>query len=318
MGGAEEETCIPSLEKLRECLLDRSQPIAKRTHSAFFLRTLGTGEAVNAVGEALMVSVDSSLLRHELAYILAGQMQNEGACETLEKVLSDSCDDCMVRHEAAEALGAIGAERSVPILERFANDPTPEVSQTCQLALDLIEWRRKQGVTALKRDSDWGSLDESDPNPYLSVDPAPSGGAEEVGGVADEEPHAMGERLRDKSRTLFERYRAMFSLRNRGGQESALELTSAFRDEDNALFKHEVAYVLGQMQHPATVKALGTVLADLNEHEMVRHEAAEALGAIGGEEAKRLLKAFMDDDSKAVKESCEVALDTMDYWASQA
>ena len=62
-------------------------------------------------------------------------------------------------------------------------------------------------MTALKRDSDWGSLDESDPNPYLSVDPAPSGGAEEVGGVADEEPHAMGERLRDKSRTLFERYR---------------------------------------------------------------------------------------------------------------
>lgn len=32
-------------------------------------------------------------------------------------------------HQAAEALGAIGAERSVPLLERFAKDPTPEVSQ---------------------------------------------------------------------------------------------------------------------------------------------------------------------------------------------
>lgn len=34
----------------------------------------------------------------------------------------------------------------------------------------------------------------------------------------------------------------------------------------------QVAYVLGQMQHPATVTALGTVLADLGEHQMVRHE----------------------------------------------
>lgn len=32
----------------------------------------------------------------------------------------------------------------------------------------------------------------------------------------------------------------MFSLRNRGGEESALELASAMMDEDNALFKHEV------------------------------------------------------------------------------
>lgn len=66
--------------------------------------------------------------------------------------------------------------------------------------------------------------------------------------------------------------RAMFSLRNRGGEAAALELASAFDGEDNSLFKHEVAYVLGQMQHPATVSALGKVLADLEEHQMVRHE----------------------------------------------
>lgn len=72
------------------------------------------------------------------------------------------------------------------------------------------------------------------------------------------------------------------------------------------------------MQHPATVPALGVVLADLGEHQMVRHEAAEALGAIGGEEAENLLKTFMEDDVVAVKESCEVALDTMDYWSARA
>lgn len=29
----------------------------------------------------------------------AGQMQNDSACETLEKVLGNTSDDCMVRHE---------------------------------------------------------------------------------------------------------------------------------------------------------------------------------------------------------------------------
>ena len=51
MEGTDEGRGIPPLEKLRDCLLDRNQPIAKRTHSAFFLRTLGTTEAVNVVGE---------------------------------------------------------------------------------------------------------------------------------------------------------------------------------------------------------------------------------------------------------------------------
>jgi HEAT repeat protein len=35
--------------------------------------------------------------------------------------------------QAAEALGAIGAQRSVALLEQFAQDPAPEVSQTCQV-----------------------------------------------------------------------------------------------------------------------------------------------------------------------------------------
>ena len=52
MGGEPgEKSEVPPLQELRACLLDRTQPIAKRTHSAFFLRTLGSPEAVSAVGE---------------------------------------------------------------------------------------------------------------------------------------------------------------------------------------------------------------------------------------------------------------------------
>lgn len=43
----------------------------------------------------------------------------------------------------------------------------------------------------------------------------------------------------------------------------------------------QVAYVLGQMQQPAAVKALGNVLADLNEHQMVRHEVSHCKAVRG-------------------------------------
>lgn len=75
--------------------------------------------------------------------------------------------------------------------------------QTCQLALDLIAWRRKQGIDK-KQGGDEFSRGIEDANPYLSVDPAPSGGA-------DDDTKAMGDRLRDKSACLFERYRCRFA-----------------------------------------------------------------------------------------------------------
>lgn len=44
---------FPPTENLRKCLLDQSQPMGKRTRAAFFLRTLGTPPAVEAVCEGL-------------------------------------------------------------------------------------------------------------------------------------------------------------------------------------------------------------------------------------------------------------------------
>ena len=44
----------------------------------------------------------------------------------------------MVRHEAAEAMGAIGNRNSREILNRFLNDPSIEVAESCEVALDLL------------------------------------------------------------------------------------------------------------------------------------------------------------------------------------
>ena len=49
---------------------------------------------------------------------------------------------------------------------------------------------------------------------------------------------------------------------------------------------------------------------------MVRHEAAEALGAIGTADAVARLEAFADSDAVMLRESCQVALDAADYWAA--
>ena len=81
--------------------------------------------------------------------------------------------------------------------------------------------------------------------------------------------------LNDQSLPLFDRYQAMFSLRNNGSKAAVLALTTAFADP-SPLFRHEVAYVLGQLQHAVSVPALKARIEDPAEHEMVRHEAAGA------------------------------------------
>ena len=46
---------------------------------------------------------------------------------------------------------------------------------------------------------------------------------------------------------------------------------------------------------------------------MVRHECAEALGAIATDDAMKVLEQFVKDKETVVKESCEVALDMCEY-----
>ena len=50
---------------------------------------------------------------------------------------------------------------------------------------------------------------------------------------------------------------------------------------------------------------------------MVRHEAAEALGAIGDRVAMATLEEYVNDESVVVAESCEVAIDLLDYVSSK-
>jgi len=284
-----------AVEKIGKVLVDQTRPMKERFRALFTLRNIGGEFAIKCIEKCFDDS--SALLKHECAYCL-GQMQDPLAVPKLESILSEISEEPVVRHEAAEALAAIGLKSSIQILKQYLSDPSQEVAETCQLAVQKMEQGR------LINDSD-------SQNPYESVDPAPPLAKTDYKTIDDLERILLNEK-----ESLFKRYRAMFSLRNMKTDASALALAKGLKC-GTALYRHEIAYVLGQMQMESTVKQLSESLFDQNEHEMVRHECAEALGSIATEECFEILNRFAKDDKRIVRESCEVALDMCDYENSQ-
>ncbi len=143
---------------------------------------------------------------------------------------------------------------------------------------------------------------------FDSVDPAPPSNDIRVASLRNT--------ICNEDEKMFQRMRALFALRNIGGKDSVEALAAAF-SSDSALLKHEIAYVMGQMQDSHAVPHLIDRLADADEDVMVRHEAAEALGAIGDRTALSVLEEYVNDDEVVVAESCEVALDLLEWVASK-
>jgi deoxyhypusine monooxygenase len=289
-------------------------------------------EIVNLLCDQVFVKDHGSLLRHEFAYVL-GQMQTTYACRTLEELLLNDDDCVMVRHEAAEALGAIGSPSSKHALEVTRDKyrgVLDELSDTCLLALNRIDYVSMSGGEGTDAGPSFNNVGCACMLPaFSSVDPvAPDPNhvalsTEELGDIllglrgiknndSDDDATAVV--------SLMERYRAMFSLRNRGGIEAVVQLCRTLtEDTSSPLLRHEVAFVLGQLQHPASVPALEESLSRPQEHTMVRHESAEALGAIDGtiddwNRIEKILLTYQQDSNQAVAESCVVALDAADYW----
>uniref|UniRef100_G3NBC6 Deoxyhypusine hydroxylase n=1 Tax=Gasterosteus aculeatus TaxID=69293 RepID=G3NBC6_GASAC len=289
-------TSVEQIAAVGQVLTDPGIDLTRRFRALFTLKNLGLGaEAIEWISKAF--TDESALLKHELAYCL-GQMQDRHAIPTLTAVLRDTQQEPMVRHEAGEALGAIGDAVVLDLLKEYSQDPVIEVAETCQLAVRRLEWLQTAGVKELDGS---GSTDQ---NPYQSVDPAPPAVTKSVS--------ELRSILLDEHLPLFERYRAMFALRNLGTEMAVLALGDGLQCS-SALFRHEIGYVLGQIQHPAAVPALCAALERSGENPMVRHEAAEALGSIGKEECLAVLQQYLGDGERIVKESCEVALDMLEY-----
>jgi len=292
-----------TIGKLSSLLVDTSLPLKLRFRILFTLKSLDrqgqqqTEQASLKVVEAICAGFKdtSALLKHECAYCL-GQMGNEHAIVKLIDVLNNTQEDPMVRHEAGEALGAMGCfdnSNVIGALTTNSQNPRAEIAETCQIALDRLAWLRK-------------NVSDESSSSYSTIDPAPP---LQTQTNIDELKKIL---LDEKNYSLFDRYRAMFTLRNIGTDEAVLAICEGFQ-ASSALFRHEVAFVLGQLQSICSISSLSNQLAKLNENYMVRHECAETLGSIGTDECRRILEYYLNDQERVVRESCEIALDISDY-----
>lgn len=153
-------------KSLSDCLLDNSgkTPLHERFRALFTLKAVASEQAVEVIASGESVQRErrgmypwiligifpnmnvgfadpSALLKHELAYVL-GQIGRPSAIPHLEKVLidADGFQGEMVRHEAAEALGALSSLQSLDLLKKYKADESRSVRETCEIAVAKIEW----------------------------------------------------------------------------------------------------------------------------------------------------------------------------------
>jgi len=97
-----------------------------------------------------------------------------------------------------------------------------EVRETVDIAVNFIKWRMEDAADETNMPMACACMTKK----YDSTDPAPPHPAHE--GMGYEE---LGGIVRDEGRELWERYRAMFSLRNLGGREAAKVLGKALVED---------------------------------------------------------------------------------------
>jgi HEAT repeat protein len=97
-----------------------------------------------------------------------------------------------------------------------------------------------------------------------------------------------------------------------GGEDKIPHIAKILKNDDNELVRHEAAFALGQMSYSSAIPPLAD--ATLNDPSMfVRHEAAIALGVVGSKEAKETLEKALNDPEQPVVESAVVALSNIEF-----
>ena len=290
---------------------------------------------------------DSTLFRHECCYLL-GQMgaDEKTPTEVKQRIYASLCnvlknfeeEDEVTRHEAAEGLAAVFNYLEGDGSNEFTRDGLVELLTTYSKVDEQnnadAETNRDQDANG--NDGSSAAKDNNDNGKHFSTRPLAETCEIAIQGLQKEKykmcacqfssyDPAMGDPaateadipkytaiLADGSKTLYERYVAMFTLRNLRAVD--ILARSLLEDETSAVLRHEICFILGQIEEEAAVTGLIKALANKQDHAMVRHEAAIALGSIGSEEAKVALREWTQDTEPMVAESCLVALDTIAYW----
>lgn len=297
------------VDSIGSLLVEKNEALARRFRSLFTLKNIGTNDCIDYINQALK-DEPSVLLKHELCYCM-GQISNPYSIGYLINVLNDLKEDAIVRHESGEALANLASLvddqmrcQITNALKKHQNDNDTLVAQTCELALKKIKWD-------LSASEDEKSKAYS--TNFTTYDPAPA--LAYYSGINELESILM-----DPKSSLFNKYRALFQLRNIGNDQCVHLLGKVLLhyqlDLKMSLMNHEIGYIFGQLANPLSVKYLKKIADCSKCHEVVRHEAIEALGSIGTDESIAILKNHLNDESQIVKESCQVGLDMIDYYTS--
>lgn len=248
--------------------------IVTRMDALFWAKHFNTEETVMALINGL--KHPSVLLKHEIAYVLGQMSWPDQSHPVLIKLLNDKTEHPMVRHEAGEALTALGVptDEVFAALEQNKEDECTPVRETVELALEGL--RRKREKIAQNRN-------QTEAAPFKSKDPVNGDQSQQDVNFID----SLSAKLRDQTGScLWDRYKALFTLRNiKDSTEAVIALARAL-DEDtkSALLRHEICFVLGQLRRfSETEESLRNRLNDKDEHSMVRHEAALSLGSVACE-----------------------------------
>ncbi len=121
--------------------------------------------------------------------------------------------------------------------------------------------------------------------------------------------------LLDDKVTMFDRYRALFTLRDIYTKESCEAICQTLTKENfktcTPLLKHEVAFILAQMERVFSVAVPYLLEACKNPEEapIVKHEGLVAIGEMIDDAS--LISDLLSHPDPIVSESCAVALNNM-------
>lgn len=125
----------------------------------------------------------------------------------------------------------------------------------------------------------------------------------------------------DESVSMFDRYRALFTLRNIYSKASCEAICQALTKDNfrscSPLLKHEVAFVLAQMEKVFSVAVPYLLEACKNPEEqgIVKHEGLVAIGEMIDD--PKLISDLLEHPDPIVSESCAVALNNMRNRAAE-
>lgn len=127
---------------LRSILLDTQTPLFSKYGVMYYIRDSQQNSLYSLYGDVLSRHNRENttvLMRHEACFIL-GQISKD-ALVTLPQVkeaIEDSSESAIVRHEAISAYVELSDDKE--LLVSYSRDSAPLVSESCVVALDLMDY----------------------------------------------------------------------------------------------------------------------------------------------------------------------------------